>query len=86
MQFPENLPQFRRIQPICTLAIAGKFLFIFLAISAKHRFTSRIKRAKVFLLKRRRQRRRKMHYLQIELTILTVVFLSLGFIINYIGR
>jgi hypothetical protein len=26
-----------------------------------------------------------MHYLQIELTILAVVFLAIGFVVNYIG-
>jgi hypothetical protein len=48
-------PQSRRIRPICTLAVMGKFLFIFLAVSAKHRFTSRINERKVIKSKRRRQ-------------------------------
>jgi hypothetical protein len=33
----------------------GRFLFIFLTISAKHRFTSRINESKVIKSKRRRQ-------------------------------
>jgi hypothetical protein len=47
--------QSRRIRPICTLAVMGRFLFIFLVISAKDRFTSSNRSCSVNESKRRRQ-------------------------------